>query len=73
VAHICLHDAILAKHNLDPSEAAALIFHAYMGSDPRRLAVTVMRLQTIDDEDAKREVERKLLWLPYIALENGQS
>ncbi|WP_243688356.1 hypothetical protein [Geotalea toluenoxydans] len=35
-AHICLHDTILAKHTLDPSEAAALLYHAYFGGDPRR-------------------------------------
>ena len=72
-AHVRLHDAILAKHPLDPSEAAALLFHAYIGGEPRRLANTAMRLYLIDDEDARREVERQLLWLPFVALETGQS
>jgi len=72
-AHICLHDAILAKHTLEPSEAAALLFHAYIGGEPRRLALTAMRLQLIDGLEAMREVERKLLWLPFVALETGQS
>ena len=72
-AHIDLHDAILAKRTLDPCEAAALLFHAYIGGEPRRLANTAMRLYLIDAEDARREVERHLLWLPFVALETGQS
>lgn len=71
-AHICLHDAILAKHTLDPSEAAALVYHAYFGGEPSRLARTAMRLQILKGDDAKREVERQLLWLPFVALEAGQ-
>jgi len=72
-AHSCLHDAILSKHTLDPSEAAALFFHAYMGGEPRRLAQTAMQLQLINSDDAQREVERQLRWLPFVALEPGQS
>jgi hypothetical protein len=72
-AHICLHDAILSKHTLEPLEAAALLFHAYFGGDPWRLAQTAMRLQLINSDDAQREVERQLLWLPFVALEIGQS
>lgn len=72
-AHIRLHDAILDKHTLDPSEAAALVYHAYFGGEPSRLARTAMRLQVLDGEDAQREVERQLLWLPFVALEAGQS
>lgn len=77
-AHICLHDAILgdailAKHPLTPSEAAALLSHAFIGGEPRRLARTAMRLQILKGDEAKREVERQLLWLPFVALEVGQS
>jgi hypothetical protein len=72
LAHIRLHDAILTKHTLDPSEAAALLFHSYIGGEPRRLAHTAMRLQLIEGKDAQREVERNLLWLPFVALESGQ-
>ncbi|RJQ28688.1 hypothetical protein C4565_03440 [Candidatus Parcubacteria bacterium] len=71
--HLRLHDAILAKHTLDPFEAAALIFHAYIGGDPRKLALSAMLLQQIDNIEARREVERQLLWLPFVALESGQS
>jgi hypothetical protein len=72
-AHIRIHDAILAKHPLEPSEAAALLLHAYIGGEPRRLVDTAMRLYLIDGEDARREVQRQLLWLPFVALEVGQS
>lgn len=72
-AHIRLHDAILAKKTLDPSEAAALIFHAYLGGEPRRLAQIALHLQMSDDKDMLAEVEKHLLWLPYVALDDGQS
>lgn len=72
-AHVRLYDAILAKHTLDPAEAAALLFHAFIGGERARLAHTAMRLQLIEEENAKREVERQLLWLPLVALEPGQS
>jgi hypothetical protein len=71
--HIRLHDAIRKKGTLDPWEAAALLFHAFFGRDKARLIHTAMHLQTIDNHDAKHEVERQLLWLPLVALEPGQS
>ncbi|HCE69378.1 MAG: hypothetical protein A2X82_14110 [Geobacteraceae bacterium GWC2_55_20] len=73
LAHIRLHDAILAKKNLDPAEAASLLFHAFIAGDRKRLALTALRLQMIKGHEAKREVERQLLWLPLVALEPGQS
>ena len=51
-AHIRIHDAIRSKGTLDPFEAAALLFHAYRGGDPLRIAWIAMRLQLIKDEDA---------------------
>ncbi len=72
-AHVRLHDAIRAKPTVGLSEAAALLFHAYMGGEPRRLAHTALRLQLIEGNEARRQVERQLLWLPYIALDPGQS
>jgi hypothetical protein len=71
--HIRLHDAIWKKGTLDPWEAAALLFHAFVARDKARLAHTAMRLQTIEDPNAEHEVERHLLWLPLVALEAGQS
>lgn len=73
LVHIRLHDAIRAKGTLDPWEAAALLFHAFIGQDRTRLARTAMRLQVIENHDARHEVERQLLWLPLVALEAGQS
>jgi hypothetical protein len=73
LAHIRLYDAILAKGTLEPREAAALLFHAFVGQDRARLVHTAMRLQTIESHDASHEVERQLLWLPVVALEAGQS
>ena len=72
LAHIQLHDAILAKRTLSPSEAAALLFHSYLGRDWNRVARDALRLQVVGDEKARREVERNLLWLPFVALEPGQ-
>jgi hypothetical protein len=72
-AHIRLYDAILSKRKFDPSEAAALLFHAYIGGEPWRLAHTAMLLQRIDGEEASRLIERQLFWLPFVALEAGQS
>ena len=71
-AHICLHDAILSKKTLDPFEAAALLFHAYIGGEPSRIAHTAILLQNIDSEEAQREVQRQLLWMPFVSLESGQ-
>ncbi len=72
-AHIYLHDSIAAKGTLDQFEAAALLFHAYIGGEPRRMAHTALKLQRIDNSDTQHEVERQLLWLPFVALEPGQT
>jgi hypothetical protein len=72
-AHALLHDVLLAKHVLSPSEAAALLFHAYIAGDPGRLALTAMNLQDVKDKEAQRQIDRQLFWLPAVALEAGQS
>jgi hypothetical protein len=72
-AHLRLHSAILAKRTFEPPEAAALLFHAYMGGEPWRLAQTAMLLQRISTEEARRQVERQLFWLVPVAIEPGQS
>jgi hypothetical protein len=73
LAHICLYDAILTKKTLDQFEVSALIFHAFIGGDSSRLANTALRLQTLKDSNAQHEIERNLLWLPYVALDPGKS
>jgi uncharacterized protein (UPF0248 family) len=72
-AHVCLYDAILEKNSLDPAEAAALLFHAYVAGQRHRIALTAMRLQLIKNKEAKRAVDQNLLWLPFVALNAGQS
>ena len=71
--HVRIHDAIQGKGALDPWEAAALLFHAFMARDKARLIHTAFRLQTIKDDEAEHAVQSKLLWLPLVALEAGQS
>lgn len=71
--HVRIHDAIQGKGALDPWEAAALLFHAFMARDKARLIHTAFRLQTIEDDEAEHAVQSKLLWLPFVALEAGQS
>jgi len=71
-AHILLHKTLLQKGTLSPSEAAALLFHAFFGQDWGLVAKAALRLQLLDDSNARQEVERNLLWLSYVALEPGQ-
>ncbi|WGS49701.1 hypothetical protein LFL96_18445 [Paraburkholderia sp. D15] len=71
IAHIRLYDSIRRKGTLSPSEAAALLFHAFVGHEPRRLAQAAMELRILEDDGAREAVERNLLWLPYAALEPG--
>lgn len=71
LAHVRLHDSILSKKTLDPTEAAALLYHAFVGQEPSRIARAAMQLQIIKDAKAEDAVERSLLWLPYVALEKG--
>jgi len=70
--HVQLYDSILHKKTLDPTEAAALLFHAYLGKEPRRIAHAALTLQLIADKQMKDVVQRSLLWLAYVALEPGQ-
>ena len=72
LAHLQLHTAILSKQTLDPAEAAALLYHGYFGRDWGRVARDALRLQKLGDDRASAEVDRHLLWLPYVALEPGQ-
>lgn len=72
VAHIRLHDSILCRGTLSPGEAAALLFHAFLGQEPQRLATAALKLRTLENDGAREAVERNLLWLPYVALETGK-
>jgi tetratricopeptide (TPR) repeat protein len=71
--HIRIHDAIRGKGTLDPWEAAALLFHAFIAHDKARLIHTAFQLQLIKDDEVEHAAQSKLLWLPLVALEAGQS
>ncbi|MGA4045154.1 hypothetical protein ACI2VF_00790 [Ralstonia nicotianae] len=72
VAHIRLHDSILSKGTLSPEEAAALLYHAFAGREPQRLATAAMKLRILENDGTREAVERNLLWLPYVALASGE-
>lgn len=72
VAHIRLHDSILSKGTLSPEEAAALLYHAFAGREPQRLATAAMNLRILENDGTREAVERNLLWLPYVALASGE-
>ncbi len=49
-AHNCIHDAILLSGKiLDPSEAAAALFHAYIGGHAGRISNIALKLQKISE------------------------
>lgn len=72
IAHIRLHDSILGKGTLSPEEAAALLYHAFAGQEPQRLATAAMKLRILESDGTREAVERNLLWLPYVALSTGE-
>ena len=72
LAHVKLHDSILHKKTLDPVEGAALLYHAYFGKEPQRIAQASLKLQTLQNVEAQDAVERNLLWLPYVATDINQ-
>lgn len=71
-AHVRLYEALHSKSPLSPDEAAAILFHAFVANDQRRLALSAAKLQLIDDPEAVNQVNRHLQWLTWIALEPGQ-
>ena len=71
-AHLLVHDAIRAGTPLSPTEAAAMLFHAQLAGDDRRKFDIAARLEAMDNAEAQSAACRHLLWLPYLALENGQ-
>ncbi len=72
VAHIRLHDSIVRKGTLSPEEAAALLYHAFIGREPQRLATAALKLRVLEKNGIREAVERNLLWLPYVALSVGE-
>lgn len=72
IAHIALYDVIRSKNPLDPYEAAALVYHGYVSGDSGRLIHAALKLQFLDNEEAEKEIQKNLLWLPLIALQPGE-
>ncbi|MBX5463259.1 MAG: hypothetical protein IRZ28_19485, partial [Steroidobacteraceae bacterium] len=70
--HAMLHDALRSKAPVTPSEAAALLFHAYVANEPKRISLAALGLQLIDNAEAAAQVNRNLQWLTWVALEPGQ-
>lgn len=70
--HALLHDALRSKTPVTPSEAAATLFHAYMAQEPRRISLSALGLQLIDEAEAVNQVNRDLQWLSWLALDSGQ-
>lgn len=72
VAHARIHDAIREEKVVSPAEAAAMLFHAFLAQDSRRMFKTAAVLQLLDNEQALDQTYRHLLWLPYVALKAEQ-
>ncbi|WP_133934661.1 hypothetical protein [Stenotrophomonas sp. CC22-02] len=72
LAHRRLYDAIARVGSLHVSDAAALLFHAYLAHDASRLAHCARVLETIGEEAISAAVFQHLRWLPYVALSEGQ-
>lgn len=70
--HTRLCMAIQSKSPLSPDEAAAIVFHAYLGNASQQLALAALRLQLLKDREAVRQVNRHLQWLTWMALEPEQ-
>ncbi len=71
-AHASLHSAILKKHHLDHIEAGALLWHAFMSGDEGRIAHASIVLQIAGDHATEKEIYQRILWLTFIALEEGE-
>ncbi len=72
LAHSHIYDAIAGVRSLDVADAASLLFHAYIAHDASRLAHCARILETIDEDTISAAVFQQLVWLPYVALSEGQ-
>ena len=71
-AHQRIYDAIASVRTLQPSDAAAFLFHAFMAQDAGRMLHTVKVLQGIENQEAIRQTYHFLMWLPFVALGPNQ-
>lgn len=72
LAHSHIYDAIAGVRSLDVADAAALLFHAYIAHDTSRLAHCARILETIGEDTISAAIFQQLVWLPYVALSDGQ-
>lgn len=72
LAHRRLYDAIAGVRQLDVSDAAALLFHAFVSEDAARLGHCLHLLETIGNRDVSSAIYQQLMWVPLIASSPGQ-
>jgi len=72
LAHCHIYDAIVGTKGLDQGDAASLLYQAYMGQEGSRLTHCAHQLETIGESGVSSIVFQQLVWLPYVALEEGQ-
>lgn len=72
LAHQYLYDAIAGDRSLDVADAAALLFHAYMSNDASRLLHCAGLVSTIESNAISSAIYHQLLWVPHVALLQGQ-
>lgn len=72
LAHVQLYDAISGTRTLDVADAAALLFHAFVGEDSERLTFCIRLLHEVDSQKTSSAIYRQLLWVPHIGNLPGQ-
>lgn len=72
LAHSHIYDAIAGVKSIGTADAASLLFHAYLAKDGPRLVHCAHALETIGQESVSAAVFEHLVWLPYVALSEGQ-
>ncbi len=63
--------AIAANNTLTPSDAAAMIFHAFLGGDAALLGLAIKSLHLDDDSRVKVAVYKHLHWMNYLKPATG--
>lgn len=72
LAHGQIYDAISGVGNLGVADAAAILFHAYIAQSASRLGHCARILESIGEDTISAAVFQQLVWLPYVALSEGQ-
>lgn len=71
--HVRIFQALIPKQPSTPAEAASLLFHSFLARDSARQTVIAQRLLTVENEEARHQVEQHLMWLTAIALAPGET